>query len=181
MECIKCLEVHTTLINNICPYCGWNNSDTFHFFYGGHLSQWSLCEFTLDKIKFTSTEQYMMYRKALLFNDVVSAKKILNTLDTYEQKMIGRQVCNFNEHTWKLHNYNIVFQANIAKFSQCCEHNEVLISTENKTIVEASYDDCIYGIGLDIEDTHIWDRNNWRGANLLGKILEEVRTTLKEK
>ena len=35
----------------------------------GYLSNWYLSDFTINNIKFTSMEQYMMYSKALLFND----------------------------------------------------------------------------------------------------------------
>lgn len=35
----------------------------------GYLSNWYLSDFEIDGIKFTSMEQYMMYNKAICFND----------------------------------------------------------------------------------------------------------------
>ena len=43
------------------------------------------------------------------------------------------------------------------------------------TLVEASPYDTIWGIGLDAEDPQAIDRNQWRGMNLLGRILTNVR------
>ena len=42
----------------------------------GYLSNWYLSEFTVDGIKFSSMEQYMMYEKAMLFHDQEAAEKI---------------------------------------------------------------------------------------------------------
>lgn len=46
-----------------------------HFFYGGCFSQWYNKGFTLDKVEYCSTEQYMMAQKALLFKDNENFKK----------------------------------------------------------------------------------------------------------
>lgn len=35
----------------------------------GYLSNWYLSDFTIDDIRFTSMEQFMMYEKACCFND----------------------------------------------------------------------------------------------------------------
>ena len=45
----------------------------------GYLSNWYLSEFSVDGVKFSSMEQYMMYSKAVCFNDMETAKKILHT------------------------------------------------------------------------------------------------------
>jgi len=37
----------------------------FTFFWGGIFSQWAPSEFTIDGIKFSHAEQYMMYKKAM--------------------------------------------------------------------------------------------------------------------
>lgn len=50
----------------------------------GFLSNWYLSDFTTDRILFSSMEQYMMYKKTVLFDDHETAKEILRT------KMLGK-------------------------------------------------------------------------------------------
>ena len=58
----------------------------------GYLSNWYLSEFKVDSIQFSSMEQYMMYKKAIVFNDTKIAKKILETTDVSKIKAFGRQL-----------------------------------------------------------------------------------------
>lgn len=57
----------------------------------GYLSNWYLSEFCIDNIHFTSMEQYMMYKKAVLFHDTEIASKILQTSDVAEIKRSAGQ------------------------------------------------------------------------------------------
>ena len=66
----------------------------------GYLSNWYLSDFTVDEIKFTSMEQYMMYQKAMCFNDNDIAAQILETDDVAQIKALGRLVHNYNDHHW---------------------------------------------------------------------------------
>lgn len=52
---------------------------------------------------------------------------------------------------------------------------EILLRTDNLELVEGSPYDAIWGVKLDWMSDEILDRNNWRGRNLLGKALMEVR------
>ena len=63
----------------------------------GYLSNWYLSEFKVDSIQFSSMEQYMMYKKAISFEDTEIAKKILKTKDVSGIKALGRQVSNYND------------------------------------------------------------------------------------
>jgi predicted NAD-dependent protein-ADP-ribosyltransferase YbiA (DUF1768 family) len=75
------------------------------FFYGhktpphDFLSQHFLCEFTAPHpeegkpdMTFKSTEQYMMFYKARLFEDYDMAEKIMKTGNPIQQKKYGRMV-----------------------------------------------------------------------------------------
>ena len=66
----------------------------------GYLSNWYLSEFYIDEIHFTSMEQYMMYKKAVLFHDMEIASKILQTSDVAEIKRLGRAVSRYDENYW---------------------------------------------------------------------------------
>lgn len=58
----------------------------------GYLSNWYPSAFTLKGIDFSSMEQYMMYRKAICFDDDKVAAQILATEDVAEIKALGRLV-----------------------------------------------------------------------------------------
>lgn len=66
----------------------------------GYLSNWYPACFTVDGVKFSSMEQFMMYRKAVRFHDDSIAVKILNTDDSSEIKSLGRLVSGYEEHDW---------------------------------------------------------------------------------
>jgi len=56
----------------------------------------------------------------------------------------------------------------------------MLESTGNKTIVEASPRDNIWGIGLDARDPRAICPSQWRGSNWLGEAIMQVRMKLRE-
>lgn len=76
----------------------------------GFLSQWYLCTFTAPSpvrsepdMTFVTTEQYMMYHKAMLFDDHETAKKIMKTKQPAQQKALGREVGGFTREKWDAH------------------------------------------------------------------------------
>ena len=66
----------------------------------------------------------------------------------------------------------------MAKFSQNSHLNDYLQSTEDKVLVEASPYDRIWGIGLGENTPEINNPKQWKGLNLLGFALMEVRAKL---
>ena len=56
------------------------------------------------------------------------------------------------------------------------EVDEILAVME---IVEASPTDRVWGVGIAIDDERIWDMSRWRGLNLLGIALTQVREALR--
>lgn len=143
------------------------------------LSQWWECDFEKDGLKFGSTEHWMMYQKALLFNDIEIAKQILKVSTPGEAKTLGRKVANFDNDTWNEHRMNIVIEGNCLKFAQNEDLKTFLLNTKQRVLVEASPVDEIWGVGLSKNSNKINDPNNWRGLNLLGFALMEVRDILK--
>ena len=150
----------------------------FHFFWGGPFSQWHHSPFNHASMKFNSCEQWMMYHKAMMFNDTNTAKAIMVSQNPAEQKKFGRKVKNFDDNKWMKEAYNIVVEGNRAKFQQNSELFEVLRGTSGKLLVEASPYDRRWGIGMAKDDPGIEDPANWRGDNLLGKAITQVRLEL---
>ena len=152
--------------------------EAFTFFWKSPLSQWQCAPFVVGGITFTHAEQFMMYAKALLFGDRDAAARILTAEKPREQQAIGRTVRGFDEAIWVLFRKGVVFQANYARFTQNPEQRELLLATKGTTLVEASPDDRVWGIGLSADDPRALDRTQWRGLNLLGQALTHVREVL---
>lgn len=145
------------------------------------LSQWYNSDFTVDGIVYNCAEQFMMAEKARLFGDRETLAEILETSEQFRIKYLGKQIKNFDEEIWLKERYKIVVKGNMAKFSQNEEIKEFLLNTGYKVIVQASPYDTVWGIGLS-EDEIIKsnDPTKWKGQNLLGFALMEVRDELYE-
>ena len=80
----------------------------------------------------------MMYRKAVLFNDIECSHKILDAKNPGAAKALGRAVKKFDQEIWNDNCFDIVVEANILKFSQNQAIRDFLISTKKRVLVEAS-------------------------------------------
>lgn len=144
----------------------------------GYLSNWYPSNFTLNDVNFSSLEQFMMYRKAICFNDEAVAAQILSTNDVAEIKSLGRQVSGYDENMWNGIRQIVVYEGLLAKFSQNVELKTKLKSTGNALLAECAVKDCIWGIGLSMKDSDRFDKKRWKGQNLLGYTLMMVRERL---
>lgn len=145
----------------------------------GYLSNWYLSDFKVDSIQFSSMEQYMMYKKAIVFNDNKIAKEILETKDVSKIKALGRQVLNYDDTYWNGVRQIIIYKGLLEKFSQNEDLKKRLLNTGNDILAECAVQDKIWGIGLSMKDVNRWDMEKWRGENLLGFALMMVREELR--
>ena len=145
----------------------------------GYLSNWYPSPFTLDGVEFSSMEQYMMYRKAVCFDDDKVAAQILVTEDVAEIKTLGRLVSGYDESLWNGVRQIVVYEGLLAKFSQNSELWEQLKKTGSAVLAECAVKDRIWGIGLSMRDPDRLDRAKWQGQNLLGYALMMVREKLR--
>ena len=122
----------------------------------------------------------MMYRKAIMFGDVNIAQAILLTGNPKEQKDLGRMVANYDEATWAAKRVGIMVEGLFEKFNQNPLLKEALLNTGDTIIVEASPVDRIWGIGLTEDDPRALDQSTWRGQNLLGITLMQVRDAIRK-
>jgi hypothetical protein len=144
----------------------------------GCLSQWWQAPFTLDGRTFATAEHYMMWGKAMLFDDERSAERILAAEHPEQAKDLGRGIADFDERRWVEHRYRIVVEGNLGKFARNPGERTFLLGTGDRVLVEASPVDAIWGIGLAADDPRAQDPSTWRGQNLLGRALVEVRAAL---
>jgi len=142
------------------------------------LSQWWPSPFEVDGLTFDSAEHYMMWGKATLFGDERTAERILAASTPKQAKDLGQQVRNFDQATWDAHRTEIVVAGNVHKFRQHDDLRAFLLGTGDRVLVEASPLDRIWGIGLREDDPRAEDPAQWRGLNLLGFALGDVRNVL---
>lgn len=150
----------------------------FVFFWrtNSYFSNWHPADFTVDGVEYWCVEQYMMAKKAELFKDFAIYRMIMNCNSQRDIKALGRKISGFNENIWVQHREKIVFDGNYAKFTQNPHLKSYIMKQKNKILVEASPYDKIWGIGLDSEDIQfVSNPYNWRGLNLLGFTLMDVR------
>ncbi|HEX3789085.1 MAG TPA: NADAR family protein [Pseudonocardiaceae bacterium] len=159
------------------------------FFWGHHaapgravgpwvFSQWWPATFVVDGREYPTAEHYMMTGKALLFGDEAIAAAIRSAATPREAKELGRQVANFDEQRWADRCSELVEAGNLAKFGQHPELRDYLLDTGDRVLVEASPVDRVWGIGLAADDPRAADPTRWRGRNLLGFALMQVRDRL---
>lgn len=141
----------------------------------GYLSNWFHSDFSIDEIEFSSMEQYMMYKKAVCFSDKKIAEEILSINDVAEIKRLGRQISNYNDNIWNGKRQIIVYEGLLAKFSQNYSLKKMLKNTGDAMLVECAVRDKIWGIGLSMSDPKRLNIDEWRGQNLLGYALMQVR------
>jgi ribA/ribD-fused uncharacterized protein len=161
-----------------------------YFFFWGHtppkdggtskscLSQWFPAPFSVDGVTYKTAEHWMMAEKARLFGDMEMLAEIIDAPDPHEAKKFGRKVRNFDADVWSAKCFEIVVTGNVEKFRQNAEMLEFLLSTGNTILVEAAPRDQIWGIGLGEHNERARDPSQWRGRNLLGFALTNVRTRL---
>ena len=144
----------------------------------GYLSNWYLSNFIIEGMLFSSMEQYMMYKKAMCFDDQIVANKILETKDVAEIKALGRQVSNYNDSIWNGMRQILIYEGLLAKFTQNEDLKEKLISTGDAILAECAVKDRIWGIGLSMTSPKRLDIYQWNGQNLLGYALMLVRNRI---
>ena len=130
--------------------------------------------------KYICNEQYIVQRKALLFDDHESARQVMQMEDPRQMYQLGKRVKNFDQRKWKAERYGIVKRCNRVKYSTHEGAKNDLLATGEKTIAEAT-SDLYWGIGMPITNTDVMDTDLWDGVNAMGSILEEIRRELQDK
>lgn len=142
------------------------------------LSQWFEAGFEVQGQHYPTAEHFMMASKARLFGDETAHAAIVRCRTPGEAKKLGRGIQGFDEAAWVAARMGIVVRANEAKFSQNPALARYLLNTGERVLVEASPVDAIWGIGLAADDARASDPRRWRGLNLLGFALMQVRALL---
>jgi len=151
------------------------------FFYGernpyGEFSQFypsAFCDEQGNHYKWA--EQWMMASKARLMGDLAILPLVMAANSPSEVKALGRRVKHWDQDKWDKHKYAIVCQGTRLKTTNK-KVRKVLLGTGHASLAEASAKDRIWGIGVSVKDA--LQGKQWRGENLLGKALMQVRGEL---
>ena len=144
----------------------------------GCLSQWWPAPFTVDGVTYPTAEHWMMAGKARLFRDDQALAAVLAAGSPKAAKAAGRSVRGFDEQAWAASRFELVVAGNLAKFQHNPDLGAFLAATRPKVLVEASPRDRIWGIGMTAGHPDAGRPSRWRGANLLGFALMNVRDQL---
>jgi ribA/ribD-fused uncharacterized protein len=144
------------------------------------LSQWWCNDdwkplFKHEGIDYPTAEHWMMAEKARIFGDHKTENEIIKSSDAFAAKELGKKVRNYRESVWRSKRTDVVIKGNILKFSQNEKLKDFLINTGDSILVEASPYDYIWGVGLKETQSVINNPYMWKGLNLLGFSLMEVR------
>ena len=157
------------------------------FFFHGPLSNFWRSPFKAEIeegkcLSFSSVEQFFMFMKALTFQDFEMTRAILQATTPQKAKRLGRSVKGYKDDEWARVRYDIMLRGNYLKYTRNKDCYAFLMNSEydGKKFVEASPFDMIWGIGMNIDDPNITNESLWKGQNLMGKVLDEVRRRLKK-
>lgn len=143
----------------------------------GYLSNWYPSPIRIFSNNFSSGEQAFMWAKADVFKDDEIKAEIMKTNNPKKLKSLGRKIKNFDDRTWSAIKESLMTKIVTAKFEQNLDLLEKLLSTEDAILVEANAYDKFWGCGLNTSDVVNVDPEKWKGKNILGKILMEIRDT----
>ncbi|MDO4798211.1 MAG: NADAR domain-containing protein [Coriobacteriales bacterium] len=145
----------------------------------GYLSNWYEAPFEFGGITFPTGEHWMMWHKAHLFRDWDTADRILEATSLDEVKNLGRQVKPYSDVAWDEVRVPVMRVGLRHKFAQNeCLAND-LLSTGSAVLAEAAPKDRTWGVGIAKGDPKLDDPLSWRGRNLLGITLMNVRSDLR--
>eukprot|EP00931_Biecheleriopsis_adriatica_P111803 TRINITY_DN86277_c0_g1_i1.p1 TRINITY_DN86277_c0_g1~~TRINITY_DN86277_c0_g1_i1.p1 ORF type:complete len:222 (+),score=54.80 TRINITY_DN86277_c0_g1_i1:47-667(+) len=125
------------------------------------------------------SEKAIMLMKASIMEDLDTFNKIKVCKDPAAAKALGRSVKPFRADLWDRWVEEVAFQAVLQKFAASEQLKEKLLSTGDVIIAEATRNDRIWGIGLDVGDPRVQDREKWQGRNILGEALMRARAVLR--
>lgn len=177
----------------------YRSTDTHVYFHGGPLSNWHVgtpFSFHLpvvvndekgrritqmkSPVVLNCGEQGMMAGKATFFGDTAVLKKIMEKSEPRDHKALGRDVTPFNEKTWKAINIPLVTMICYARGAQDDEVHDFVMASGDKSLVEGSAYDKIWGVGVDYADPRIENPANWLGEGRLTPAWEDARMLLRE-
>ena len=173
------------LPDDIAPYKANQRSNQECLIFHGHhtpLSNFHASPFTIEGKKFTSSEQYIQYKKASHFHDYTIAEKIKQSKYPINAKTLSWNITNYDRDAWQLVCKDTCIPGIKAKFDQNPLLLQFLLATKPLKLAECTFNR-LWGNGLSFTDPEALDPVNWSGQSqsqsqsqsLLGEILSDIR------
>ena len=158
-------------------------TDTHVYFWNGIYSQWHTTknQFVENGITYPNAEKYMMMEKAKVFGATDIYEKMKNENSPKIVKALGRKIKNFSDNIWDEHKMKVVARASFLKFTQNPDLLRQLIADKDKTLVEASPVDKVWGIGIHYDNDDVLTESKWNGQYLRGKCIMIARNEILKK
>lgn len=155
-------------------------SDDTVVFYSKHspLSNHHPSPFEVRGRSYANMEQYLAYKKAKLSGQKIFINKALLAQDPVEAKSILNALKMDHPEEWKKELSTIATEGLQAKFRQNASLGEYLRSTAPLTLGEASKNPK-WGVGFTLEEEDVLNKSKWnKEGNLLGRLLMKVRNQM---
>ena len=130
--------------------------------------------FETDGQRYSCSEHWIQYSKAMLFGDAFTANKILQADTPYEMNKLSYQINEVDKERWKEEGYAVCLKGITAKFHQNPNLLSMFHTTSPKLIAEASQDQ-MWGTGVGLRDTNALNKSRWSGNRWLSNILMEMK------
>lgn len=141
------------------------------------LSNFFPCEVDVLGMTFNSSEQGYQYSKAIRRGQPDIATQITQA-PTAQMAKAQAKFLKTDKNWTKKEKSALMKQLLEAKAEQVPSFKEALLASGKNTIVEAVNNQFEWGSGLTSEETLHTKKKFWPGENLLGSLLEELRTKL---
>ena len=132
-----------------------------------------------DGERFNCAEQFYQAHKAKFLGDYVTLQHIKAARDGRQAKVAAKPLRLVITPEWDNIKGDILHDVVLSKFSQNAHLAQRLIATGACFMVEANPHDAYFGSGLSIDDPKHKDPTLYRGQNVMGQILEQIRDRLR--
>jgi ribA/ribD-fused uncharacterized protein len=158
----------------------------------GFLSTFYPVEFVVDGVKYFTIEQALAAEKARLFLDDSLRTRIMKTRAPRSMRTMAAALLmkppsqtggmrQIQPHEWDGSiRQDVLRKATLAKFRQHSELRDKLFATGGSILALADTREKRDGIGMALNDVQAANTSVWKGGNLYGKILMEVRSQLRQ-
>ena len=144
------------------------------------LSNMYEAQIQVEGVTFPTVEHYFQWSKAKQFGDASTQAKILKSASPKSAKAYGKKVAPFDPAVWGDMAVRVMTTAVKAKFMQHPDLLKKLRETGDRPLAEADPRGKFWGIGTSAETSKAKNPAQWPGKNMMGKILTDLRTELKE-
>jgi ribA/ribD-fused uncharacterized protein len=139
-------------------------------------------DFSANQIIALNTQENVLnsfLTKKICREDIFSNRALHAEWDAMQKKIksIGRTIKPYVEQDWANNRVRLVRKGNLEKFSQNNDLKSILIETGKTRLVECNPYDKIWSCGLRPENPMAKNPDGWIGADLLGKILTDLKLT----